>query len=97
MGKRGEKVVALVDVRRAFFYAPVQRKTNTCAATSIQIVSHTRRCTELGRGAGSYAQQPEINEEKCVPVRVERTLSKLCIEMASRLVETGQRCNPSSK
>ena len=86
-GKRGGKVVALVDVRRAYFYAPARRRVfvelppenyqpgdeTHVRAVAIQSVRHTRRCTEWGRGAGNYTQQPETCEEKRVPVRVERS------------------------
>ena len=62
-GKRGGKVVALVDVRRAYFYAPARRRvfrrTTTrglparrwtrVRAVAIQPVRHARRRTKLGR------------------------------------------------
>ena len=89
--RRG-KVVALVEVRRAYFYAPAR-----------QSVRHARRCTKLERGARIYAQQSTIDERKRVPVRVERvtsrerTLLQPCMEMTSQLVEKGQQWTSSSE
>ena len=75
-GDRKRKVVALVDVRRAYFYAPrevecsshcrhrIVRRAMTTAA--VQPVRHARRRAELGGGACGGAQQIQGRVPICV-------------------------------
>ena len=67
----------------------ISQVTSTCAgrAAAIQSVRHTRRCTELERGGGIYTQQPETNEGKRVPVRVERPHQGITIAGEKSAVE----------
>ena len=77
--------MALVVVRRAYFYAPARRRAfvelppedyqpgdERVRAVAIQSVRHARRCAKLGRRAGICAQQSKTDERKRVLVRVER-------------------------
>ena len=83
-GTRGGKVVALVDVRRAYFHAPARRRVfvepppedyqpGDVRVVVVQSVLHARRCTKLGRGAGIYTQQSKTDERKRVLLCVERS------------------------
>ena len=82
-GKRGGKVVVLVDVLRAYFHGPVRRRVfvelppedyqagdeHMC---ELQLVRHARRRTKLGGGAGVDTHRSQIDGRDRVLVCVER-------------------------
>ena len=82
-GRRGGKVVALVDVRRAKFYAPARRRVfvelpaEDCQPGDEHMCGLLRYSLYGTRDAAQnweeeLAQQPETDERERVPVRVER-------------------------
>ena len=84
---RGGKVVALVDVRGVYFYAPARRRVfvelppedyqpgdeHMCGLLRYSLYGTRDAAQKLGRGAGNYTQQSQIDERKRVLVRVERS------------------------
>ena len=84
--EREGKVLALVDVRKAYFYAPGRRAVfvellpedyqpgdeHMCGLPRYNLYGTRDAAQKLGRGTGIDAQRFRIDEEKRVPVRVER-------------------------
>ena len=63
MGELGGKVVALVDGRRAYFYAPARRRVFVeLPPEEVQPVQHAWRRTTSGAGAGIDTQRSQIDE-----------------------------------
>ena len=78
-GERKGKVLALVDVRRAYFNAPARRKSVCRIAARGLPAGVTKICVDCCDTActahvtpGIDAQRSRVDEEKRVPVRVER-------------------------
>ena len=85
-GKRGGKGVALVDLRRAYFFALARRRRfvelppddhqagdeHTCGLLQYKLVRHARRRTTVGGRAGIDTQRSQVDERECVSLCVAR-------------------------
>ena len=106
-GEREGKVLALVDVRRAYFYAPARRKVSVELPPEDYQPGDEHMCGLLRYSLYRTRDAPQsgkrIDEEKRVPVGVERphqgerTSWQPCTATTSQSVGSGLQCSSSSR